>query len=224
MNQRAQDKFADLCHAFNRPHEVEYALPAAIEGKINEYHAIYCSGNTPGNYPARTPLKAGRERERDMLDTYLKAAELALPEGFLDRVMEGDDNVFELYDFAYAQVYRSASFLSFKTFSLIVLMLKSNFELYDRDAEYIPLIQAQTERFIANDRPALYQVPAHRVWERTLKRQADYYWDMKLGHFAPVYSRRHGRSNYFFVSHRTRQIFADPFKGHALKLVRDARF
>ena len=212
MSLALHQKLAELCAVFGRSDEMNMPVPSAVWRRIEDYHKIYCG--VPGRL-------SDTERERFMLNTFLNLESLRIKPEHIDTVFNGEDNVFEIYDFNLAQLYRSASFLRFRTYPLVTLMTKSNFELYAREAEYLPAISAQVEDFKKTLEPFHFNVPTHKVWEQFGERNMSHHWRMKLNFCAPVFNAQSGEATGFLVTHHTEQVFRSPFVGADLRLVPD---
>ena len=211
MSLAPQQKLAELCATLGRADESSLPVPNGAWRRIEDYHALYCG--VPDDLDRR-------ERERFMLGTFLDRTSLQMEADHLDQVFAMDDNVYEIYDFNLAQLYRSASFLRFKTYPLVTLMTKGNFELYGGETEYLPSIAADVEFLKQDPRPFHFNHPRHRVWERFGERKTGHHWRMKLGLCAPVFSPYVVGPSAFLVTHKTEQVFSSPYIGTDLRLVR----
>jgi hypothetical protein len=195
--------FERLSRAFDKPAEHLTEITPELGKQIELYFKIY-SELDQGDMSLKT--------ERFMLERFLDLNNFRIDQDTLDEAFSGQDNVFEIYSADFSQLYRSASFLRFKTYSLVRLMMQSNFELYERESDYIPLVQEQIAPVLAQRKTIKFSVPAHKVWEKLESKKINTYWNMKLGIAAPVYNWMSSGLAGFFVSHRTEQIFAAPFE------------
>lgn len=197
----SQQKYKELLNIFGRETEVGQA-PEELRNQIDLYHKVYA--NVP-------PLTSPIDKERFMLLTYLELTGMDIASDVIRQAFNGRDNVFEIYDFNFNQLYRSLSFLSFKTYPLVTLMARSNFVLYERENDYVPELQKQLKEFLTELTPRQLNIPAHKVWEALDEGNKSYHWLMKLGMVAPVRSLASGEVTCFFITHRTEQVFKSPF-------------
>lgn len=201
-----------LLTTFGRQDELAQPIPEHLSERIDEFFRIYSSV---------APNLSGKEREFFMLNEYLKIANLSMSDEVMDEIAKRDDNIIEIYGFDYAQLFRSASFLKFRTYTLATLMTKSNFELYEREDEHVPAIQAQIGEALQHRKLIKFDVPAHKVWEKAEGARTDYHWMMKLGICAPVMATGSSEPTAFVVTHNTIQVFKSPFSRPTLEIVKN---
>jgi hypothetical protein len=122
-----------------------------------------------------------------------------------------NNNVFEIYDFEFNQLYRSASFMMFETYDIVELMTNSNFMLYDREPVYAPSIQNKIAECVEHEKLVKFDIPKHPVWEKYGDANLNYFWEMDLGYCCPIYKRSINSDKEemsgVFISHTTEQIF-----------------
>ncbi len=182
-------------------HEVGEVLPG-FEARVNLYAELYARHDSSLSMI---------ENEISLLRHFMGSANLTAKFDLFEAMRRSDDNVFEIYRFDYSQLYRSYTFMKFKTYSIIELMNFSNFDLYEREHRFSEMIQQEIGRAVESDSLIKFKVPAHKVWEKHNCELPDCHWIMKLGHCCPIYDLDLNQMIGIFVSHNTRQVFTAPF-------------
>ena len=122
-------------------------------------------------------------------------------------LMNTDHQIIEVYDVNKIQVYRSHTFMKFKTYTWNELAEHSNFELYVRDEQYMDQIMQVVERARAEETLVEFNVPTHIMWERHGSKE--HHFVQKLGCCVPVYDNKDEIFGVMII-HNTKQVFSSP--------------